>query len=1465
MMNYFTKRALIFSLLFISINGLAQNIGVSTTGAIPDASAGLDISFTDKGLLVPRVALAGTNVAGPITLPATSLLVYNTATVGGANAVTPGFYYWDGTQWIRFTTATFVDTDDQTLSTNGDTLFIADGNFVVLPDQIVTLDSAYDAGGRGNGRTIIADSGAVLVQGTDGFQVLGTDGSGENLVLSGAGTRMFFYPRKSAFRTGFAAGTEWDDDSIGVYSFAAGNNVKAKGLYSTAIGLNQNVTGTAATALGVGHFVSGHVATALGGGNVSDGFWTTATGVSTLASGEKSFSMGESTSALGGWSLAGGRENNALGQSTITFGRFNNSIADYTNTFGFNLLSPSYFEFVSGRFNDTATSNSRTSWVGTERLFSLGNGSNNANRNNAFVIYKDGSGYLNGKLTLSDGTDSITFPNTDGTLGQVLETDGNGILAWSNGTDTTNFWNTNGNAGTVSTNNFVGTTDSIALTFRQNNIEKWRMEGNGTFSSLNTGNSVFIGERAGTNDDLSANRNVFIGYEAGDSNTTGSLNVAIGYQALKENSTAPFNVAVGSEALEDNKGTGNTALGHNSLKNNTTGGSNTATGMYSLLNNTSGQYNVASGNNSLFRNSVGSSNIAIGFSALQDNTNISGLVGIGERALASNIAIGNIGIGHHALDSNTIGTNNTAIGYYSMRSNLNGIDNVAFGSRTLYYNRTGSGNSAIGKGALERNNTGNYNVATGAYVLASNTMGNGNIASGYQSLFRNTTGDHNIVIGYQSLYNNTTGDYNIASGYQSLYSNITGGSNVANGFQSLYSNTTGSHNLARGFLSLYSNTTGGSNIANGVQSLYSNSSGVSNIANGYQSLFNNTTGNHNIASGYQSLFSNTTGSSNVANSFQSLYRNTTGISNVAMGYQSLYNNTTGDSNTALGFQSGVNISTGSRNIIIGSAINAPSATASNQLNIGNIIFGENIDGTGAVISSGNIGIGVSAPTAKIDVNGTTRIRTLPGGDRTDQVVTADVNGNIRKVPIDSINKYDWSVFGNDSTIPGTAAGQNYLGTTGNTDMVIATNDSVQIRLISMGASANAGDVIQSKLNGIIYIDGTRFTKNRQGIVDAVDALPATGGKIILPEGTYSIPTTLNITKSNVIFEGIGTATILESSSTTASIIKIVAENLTIKNLVVKYDVVGTAIAQKIIEIDSSSNITIDNCMIEKGFYGIYSTTNNERCRFINNNMDSNYSHVHAIGKSTIISHNHFGVSQGSGFSAGCTVGGTNSICSNNTFSNFSGTGARVAGNHNVCSNNTFSTTVSGALYSLFSGGNYNIITSNTILDCEGTGIWVAGTYNSVSKNTIRNTTSHGIQVYNGYNNQIDDNTIYGAGDTTTEHGILVYCSNGINIRNNRVDSSYGHNIFVNHAVACPCNYIIISNNYVRDARGDGIKINAASNYPITGNLSYNNAGFEFSIYGTDHTFIGNNAGGGTVQTSCTGCIPATFNTMNKVP
>jgi hypothetical protein len=104
MENYSQRFLLIIGVLSISFPSVSQNVGINSTGATPNTSAGLDIDFTNKGLLIPRVALSARNSNAPIGAGITTgLMVYNTATSGAApNNVIPGFYYWNGGSWISF-------------------------------------------------------------------------------------------------------------------------------------------------------------------------------------------------------------------------------------------------------------------------------------------------------------------------------------------------------------------------------------------------------------------------------------------------------------------------------------------------------------------------------------------------------------------------------------------------------------------------------------------------------------------------------------------------------------------------------------------------------------------------------------------------------------------------------------------------------------------------------------------------------------------------------------------------------------------------------------------------------------------------------------------------------------------------------------------------------------------------------------------------------------------------------------------------------------------------------------------------------------------------------------------------------------------------------------------------------------------------------------------------------------------
>lgn len=119
-----------FLTIIISLLGNSNcnaQVGIGTV--LPEGA--LDVSSTNEGLLIPRVALSATNVATVLS-PTVSELVYNTFTSAlGPNQVAPGFYYWNGTIWVPITTGNLA-----AWSLTGNTGTVATTNFIGTTDAV---------------------------------------------------------------------------------------------------------------------------------------------------------------------------------------------------------------------------------------------------------------------------------------------------------------------------------------------------------------------------------------------------------------------------------------------------------------------------------------------------------------------------------------------------------------------------------------------------------------------------------------------------------------------------------------------------------------------------------------------------------------------------------------------------------------------------------------------------------------------------------------------------------------------------------------------------------------------------------------------------------------------------------------------------------------------------------------------------------------------------------------------------------------------------------------------------------------------------------------------------------------------------------------------------------------------------------------------------------------------------------
>ncbi len=263
-------------------------------------------------------------------------------------------------------------------------------------------------------------------------------------------------------------------------------------------------------------------------------------------------------------------------------------------------------------------------------------------------------------------------------------------------------WSLYGNNAAIKGVHFIGTKDSVPLTFKVND------------------------QISGELDILKSNTS--LGYQSLISNTAGTNNAAFGSGVLSNNTTGYNNVAIGNNALQYNGiGYSNVAIGNNAMAHNIDNHNIVAVGDSALFSQNiayiDNSKNTAIGSKTLFSTLYGRTNTAVGFEALYSNF----------------LGNGNTATGVYALYSNA-----TVTTYYSTSGN----NNTANGTNALYSNTIGSGNTAVGNAALYSNTTGTRNTALGGLANVSTDILTNATAIGSNAL---VTSSNKVVIGDNSI------------------------------------------------------------------------------------------------------------------------------------------------------------------------------------------------------------------------------------------------------------------------------------------------------------------------------------------------------------------------------------------------------------------------------------------------------------------------------------------------------------------------------------------------------------------------------------------------------------------------------------------------------------------------------------------------------------------------------------------
>jgi trimeric autotransporter adhesin len=374
------KQTLLLSTFFLmGIMAFGQSVGINTDNSAPDNSAMLDVKSSSKGILVPRVALTGTSDNTTISSPATSLLVYNTATISD---ITPGFYFWNGSGWSSIAGAAASATSSN------------------IPNTIVKRDASGDF----SAGTITASL---------------TGAASENILRTG--DIMTGYLMMGSAALGGATNPILFED-------ASGNKARLK----APISITADYTLTLPTTAGT----SGYALITDGAGNLS---WTDLSSSGKIQQGGNAFGSNIVIGSNDAYSLnfisGGSSRFNISSTGQISIPAFTSAGILHNSATTGNLSS----SLIVNSDIDASASIADTKLATITSSGKVSNSATTATSSNTVstIVMRDGSGNFSAGaitassgLTVSNGTVNIKPSGSGGSSGQVLTSDGSGNASW---------------------------------------------------------------------------------------------------------------------------------------------------------------------------------------------------------------------------------------------------------------------------------------------------------------------------------------------------------------------------------------------------------------------------------------------------------------------------------------------------------------------------------------------------------------------------------------------------------------------------------------------------------------------------------------------------------------------------------------------------------------------------------------------------------------------------------------------------------------------------------------------------------------------------------------------------------------------------------------------------------------------------------------------------------------------------
>ncbi len=997
-----------FTLLLAGEMNVQAQVGINTDGSQPDASAMLDIKSTDKGILIPRMTQAQRDA---IASPANGLMIYQTDGI-------KGFYYFDGSDWTRM--------------------------------RSTTLDDAYDGvSGHGSGKNIIADAGPVKIEGTDGIVITGTHGSGYllngTIGTSGPGTKMFFYPRKSAFRAGYVDGNQWDYANIGDYSVAMGYSAKASDTCSIAFGKSSEATGENSIAMGVLSKSTNLSSIALGRENYAYGEWSVAIGVRDTVQRLSSISLGYGNNTLAQFGITMGYNNQAPGSSRCTV-IGTSSVADHQNTIAIGTFVKALYNYAVAIGYQSVSEGHHSIAIGDScrayapegvaiGYYAKAKGSHAMAIGFNSVALGDDS-YAFGGTAIGNHSVAIGRSHAD-SYGEVSVGQYNSPYVVH---DTAN-WNWNDRLFVVGNGEGPNLKHSAFEIYKNGKIvfnQSYTFPLNdGTANQIlqtdGSGQLSFVDAPVSASGSIDTHSDVDV-----------TTNAPSNGQVLTWNGTnwVPADASGGAQQINDlsdvdtstNAPTNGQVLSWDGTNWVPADDANTTYTAGTGLDLTGTIFSLNSGIDNLTDVDVTTTAPTNGQVLSWDGTNwvpaddanTTYTAGTGLDLTGTTFSL-NSGIDNLTdVDVTTTAPTNGQVlswdGTHWVPANASSgaqkIDDLTDGKNdnsSLFVgvnagasdDGTANRNSGFGNGALSLTSSGSDNTAAGAYAMNANDTGSANVAIGTRALYNNTAGNNNTILGTDAG-NNATGSGNVFIGYQAGYNESGSGKLYIANSSTSTPLIGGDFSMAQVDINGTIKITGGNpgvgkvltSDANGLASWQTPSGGALEIND---LLDGKTAGINSVFLGGNAGANNGNTNGNTGTGNTALATNTSGTNNSAFGAGALATIGSGNDNTAFGYLAGA-FDTGSNpltnltsSVFIGSNTKAAADGDTNE-----IVIGTNLTGLGSnsviighpaynqkTVLTGKVGVMIPDPKSALQVNGGVQV-----ADDTD-AATADKVGTLR--------------------------------------------------------------------------------------------------------------------------------------------------------------------------------------------------------------------------------------------------------------------------------------------------------------------------------------------------------------------------------------------------------------------------------------------------------------------------------------